>query len=87
MSIARNDDPENPEWTEEDFARAKSAHELLPAAVLSAFPKTRGRPRQEKTKKQYTVRLDDDVVARLRQEGPGWQSRLNTLLKKTLTER
>lgn len=35
-------DPENPEWTEADFARAKGA-EFLPAHVLVAFPKTAAR--------------------------------------------
>jgi hypothetical protein len=33
-------DDDNPEWTEEDFARARPASEL-PAPFLSAFPKTK----------------------------------------------
>ena len=38
-------DPENPEWTEADFAAAKGPEHLLPE-LLAAFPRTkpRGRP-------------------------------------------
>ena len=41
--MARNSrgDPENPEWTDADFARAK-APATLPDHVLAAFPKTPG---------------------------------------------
>jgi hypothetical protein len=35
-------DDDNPEWTEEDFARAKGP-ETLPPEVLAAFPKTAAR--------------------------------------------
>ena len=30
------------------------------------------------------MRLDPDVLARLREGGPGWQSRINTVLRKAL---
>jgi len=86
MSIETTDDRDNPEWTDEDFARARSAHDVLPAAVLAVFPKTRGRPKKEATKKQYTIRLDEDVVERLRQDGPGWQTRLNDILRKAVVK-
>lgn len=35
-------DPDNPEWTEEDFAKARPPHEVLPPHILAAFPHTRG---------------------------------------------
>lgn len=35
-------DDDNPEWTEEDFARARPASEL-PSEMLAAFPKTAAR--------------------------------------------
>lgn len=40
-------DPENPEWTEGDFARAKGP-EMLPAHILVAFPKTAVEMRRSK---------------------------------------
>jgi uncharacterized protein (DUF4415 family) len=41
----------------------------------------RGRPAGE-TKTQVSLRIDNDVLAAFRSEGPGWQSRMNTALKK-----
>jgi uncharacterized protein (DUF4415 family) len=41
----------------------------------------RGRPAGE-TKTQVSLRIDNDVLAAFRSEGPGWQSRMNAALKK-----
>jgi uncharacterized protein (DUF4415 family) len=41
----------------------------------------RGRPAGE-TKTQVSLRIDNDVLAAFRAEGPGWQSRMNAALKK-----
>ena len=73
-------DPENPEWTAADFARALPAHEVLPAAVLAQFPKTRGRPKVETPKSPVTIRFDAPVAQHLRQSGKGWQTRLNDVV-------
>lgn len=44
-----------------------------------------GRPPQGNApKQQVTIRLDADVLARLRAEGPGWQSRINAILRKAI---
>ena len=78
-------DKENPEWTETDFANAKSPEEL-PSELLAAFPNTakRGRPFGSRTsnKQQVTLRLDKDVIASYQASGPGWQSRINEDLRK-----
>lgn len=76
-------DEDNPEWTEEDFARARPASEL-PPNVLAAFPKTRlpdGRP-PGSAKQAVSIRLDKDVLEKFRATGPGWQSRINEALKR-----
>lgn len=44
----------------------------------------RGRPKLEAPKRQVTLRLDADVVERLRASGPGWQSRANAALRQAL---
>ena len=44
----------------------------------------RGRPKAGAVKEQISVRLDPDVIAKLREAGPGWQSRLNDLLRVAL---
>lgn len=77
---------ENPEWTAEDFAKARPASEL-PPEILGQFPKTRtGRPRSERPKVPVKLRLDGEVVDALRATGPGWQTRVNDLLKSKISE-
>ena len=44
----------------------------------------RGRPRLDAPKEQINIRLDADVLAKLRETGPGWQSRMNALLRHAL---
>lgn len=44
----------------------------------------RGRPKVAVRKEQISVRLDPDILARLREAGPGWQSRINGLLREAL---
>ena len=43
-----------------------------------------GRTRTEPPREQISVRLDVEVLARLREHGPGWQSRMNPLLRQAL---
>jgi uncharacterized protein (DUF4415 family) len=79
-------DTENPEWTAEDFAKARPAAEVLPglfgakAATEMLRPK-RGRPPTDSPKAHVNIRLDADVVATFRATGSGWQTRLNAALK------
>jgi uncharacterized protein (DUF4415 family) len=76
-------DEENPEWTEEDFARARPAREVLPPAVYEALTrKRRGErgPQKAPTKVAVTLRVDRDVVDRFKAAGPGWQTRMNDAL-------
>lgn len=42
----------------------------------------RGRPKAPVTKVSTTLRLDPDVIAHFKAEGPGWQSRINEALRK-----
>lgn len=74
-------DQDNPEWTKEDFARAKSVadHPVL----AKAFARTRG-AQKTATKKAVSIRLDADLIDSLRASGKGWQGRVNDLLRKEL---
>ena len=81
-------DDENPEWTEEDFARAKRGDDV-PESVRAAFSggaKPRGRPVGTTTsqKVQVALRIDRDAVERFKAAGPGWQSRMNEALRKAV---
>ena len=42
----------------------------------------RGRTRSEGPRETVAVRLDQDVPERLRAPGPGWQSRINRMLRR-----
>ncbi len=70
-------DPDDaPELTDEFFENA----EVRENGVLIRP----GRPRSTNPKQQVTVRLDPDVLAKLRESGPGWQTRINDILRQAV---
>jgi uncharacterized protein (DUF4415 family) len=74
-------------WTDPDDAPELTADMLAGVEVLEGGRFVRrgpGRPKAEVTKEKISVRLDPDVLARLRESGPGWQSRINTVLRMAL---
>ena len=75
-------DPDAPEWTEEDWARARPAIEVDPELVEWSR-RTRGKQKAP-TKEKVTVRLDADIVAHFRESGRGWQTRLNEALRQVV---
>jgi len=78
-------DPDNPEWTDADFARARPASEVLPelfgTQAAQAMLKPRGRPRSEVVKERITIRFDADVLEAFRSTGKGWQTRMNDAMR------
>ena len=78
-------DPDDaPEWTAETFARGElriGGVVVRPATGTLTKP---GRPPSADPKRQVTVRLDGVVLDRLRSGGPGWQTRLNAILREAL---
>jgi uncharacterized protein (DUF4415 family) len=50
-------------------------------AKFDAAPVVYGRPRLAAPKVSTTIRLDADVLEKFRATGPGWQSRINAVLK------
>jgi uncharacterized protein (DUF4415 family) len=72
-------DPDNPQWTAEDFRRARPFAELFPE--LAASRRARG-PQKEPTKVAVSLRLTREVVERFKADGPGWQTRMDEALKK-----
>jgi uncharacterized protein (DUF4415 family) len=77
----------SPEWTDPDDTPELTADMLARAEVFegnSFVRRGRGRPKAEAAKEQISVRLDPDVLAALRAAGPGWQSRINDLLRQAL---
>ena len=93
------DDPENPEWTKEDFANARPFKEVFPKQYAEweasgpppsqgqALPipvRRVGRPPVETPKMQIGFRLSLDVVERIRASGPGYNARVETVLREAI---
>ena len=77
-------DADNPEWTNEDFRRARPALEVLPKALIEAMRRYQGQrgPQKAPTKVQISLRVDRDVVDALRASGRGWQTRAGEALRR-----
>jgi len=82
-------DDENPEWTAEDFARARPLTELIPniGEAVERLRARRGRPKLERPKEHVTLRLDPVIVDSFKEDGPGWQGRINEALLKVVKRR
>jgi uncharacterized protein (DUF4415 family) len=74
---------DNPKWTEEDFAKAKPAREVLPPAFFEALARKRGQrgPQKAPTKVAISIRLSQDVIDAFKAGGPGWQARMDEALR------
>jgi uncharacterized protein (DUF4415 family) len=84
---ASRPDDDNPEWTAEDFAQARPASEMLPQfigekAAQTLIQRGRGRPPKTDKKVNQTLRLDADVLEAYRDQGSGWQMRINEVLRR-----
>jgi uncharacterized protein (DUF4415 family) len=89
---ASRSDEDNPEWTKDDFVRARPAAEVLPEfigknATQELMRRSRGRPKKADRKVNQTLRLDPDVLEAFRQEGSGWQTRINEVLRQYMPHR
>ncbi len=71
-------DPDARPLDEQRLARMRPASAADAADVKRRL---RGRPRLRDPKRLVSLRLDPDVVARFRATGPGWQSRINDVLR------
>jgi uncharacterized protein (DUF4415 family) len=76
-------DPDNPELTKEDFARMRPVREVHPDIVADYIRRMRGKQKRP-TKVLVSLRLESEVVERLRASGRGWQSRANDMLRKAV---
>ena len=73
---------DNPEWTAEDFAKARPFVEAFPE-LAEKIRRARG-PQKAPTKALVSLRIDKDILERFKADGPGWQSRINDALRKAI---
>lgn len=78
-----NEVSDTPELTDEELSRARPFSEVFPA-LAESIKRSRGRPPAERTKQQVTLRLDAEIIDRFKAGGPGWQSRMNEALRKSI---
>ena len=69
--------------TDAEAARLRPLAEVLPE-LAESIKRGRGRPPVDTPKKQVTLRIDAEVLERLRSSGKGWQGRVNEVLKKAV---
>ena len=77
---------ENPEWTEETFARAKPFKEIFPKQYAAWKKNKGGRPPVESPKVHIGFRLAADVVQGVRATGPGYNARVERVLRDALAK-
>lgn len=65
-------DPDTHELTDEEMA------ELRPLAQMK---RSSGRPKADSTKQPVSIRLSPEVVEYFKAEGPGWQTRIDAVLR------
>ena len=73
---------DNPELTRADFAKARPFSEVFPD-LSASIRKGRG-PNKSPTKKLVSLRLSQEVIAHFKSTGPGWQSRIDAMLRKAV---
>lgn len=71
----------NPEWSREDFRKARPAADVLPGlvgeqAAGELLKPKRGRPPTDNPRRLISLRLPEEVIAKWRATGPGWQTRM-----------
>lgn len=84
------DDADIPELTAEDFRRMRPAREVLREQfgekIAARLLRPRGRPPKENPKAQVTLRLDAEVLQHFKAGGPGWQTRINAVLRRAASK-
>jgi uncharacterized protein (DUF4415 family) len=74
-----------PPWNDDVWERAeiRDGARLIRAAT-GTLTKL-GRPKADNPKRQVTLRLDGEILDHFRASGPGWQGRINAILKKAVS--
>ena len=77
-------DPDAPEATDAQLAQAKPFDEVFPALADAMRKNVGGRPKSQNPKVAVSLRLDQEIVARFKKTGPGWQTRMNDALREAV---
>jgi len=73
------DQPRRPRTLNDARSEAEAAFKRTTAKVAEAPPKPTALPG---VKELVSLRIDQDVLERFQEDGPGWQDRINAALRK-----
>ena len=68
--------------TDDEVKTLRPAKDVFKDLGVPMPPKPRGRPKSDNPKISTSIRLDAEVVEYFKKSGQGWQSRMNTVLRK-----
>ena len=74
----------SPPLSNEQLAALRPAREVMPDLVAAHQRRTRGRGKAA-PKTRITIRLDTEVVEQFKATGKGWQTRMNEILKASIS--
>src|SRR5947208_10410793 len=82
-------DPDDaPEWTKEQFDRAEIAvGGKVVRRAQGTLMRPRGRPKKPDAKVHTHIRLSPQVLGHFRATGPGWQTRIDEVLRNWVERR
>jgi len=72
---------DNPEWTKEDFAKAKPFSEVFPG-LHASIKRSRGRPKVENPKEAVTLRVSPDTIEKFKATGKDWRTKMAKTLER-----
>ena len=75
---------DSPEWTEADFKRARPASVVHSPRLAATMLRSKGGRPRGSDKEQISLRIDKEVLERFRANGPGWQTKMNSALRKAV---
>jgi uncharacterized protein (DUF4415 family) len=88
MKYKKEPNPDKPltdaEWNA--MGKAMNGIDELPEAARSAVLRLRGRPKLSEPKKPVNIRIDADILSSFRKTGKGWQTRLNSILRRAIEQ-
>ncbi|MFD2113258.1 BrnA antitoxin family protein [Thiorhodococcus fuscus] len=75
--------PEEEARIREGIAKDPDTHELTDEELAQMRPLGRspGRPKANSTKQPVSIRLSPEVIEYFKAEGPGWQTRIDAVLR------
>lgn len=74
-------DPDNPELTDAQIARARPFKDVFPD-LHASIKRSRGRPKIENPKEAVTLRLSPDTIEKFKATGNDWRARMAKALER-----